>query len=163
MGGVSSSSSILYSCPIQTSNNPSGRSMGKISLYSYRTTLISSNMSLWYAFSTSYPVSVFSGTIGTILFSSSLTSRINTKYVSSTFLRWNHQATCFALHSLSVSILSFTCRLRMIGKVRIQPGRWIVMYLLVQSIMGFLYSNQGIPRMHSLCRLGNTLATILPL
>ena len=29
--------------------------------------------------------------------------------------------------------------------------------------MGFSYSNQGIPSMHSLCRLGNTLATILPL
>ena len=50
-----------------------------------------------------------------------------------------------------------------VGKVRTVPFLSILTRPAVQSMLGFSCTSQGIPRMSSLLRLGNTRAVIFPL
>ena len=156
-GGTSSSKSILNSCPIRLGGSPIGNSSGKTLEYSLRIPLIYSGISSrcncdeyksdWVFPSRSSTVSVTFRTIPT-----------NAR-VAGFFL--NNQLICLALIMVTISSDgTFFCFARG-SSIHFCPCLTVTTPR-VQSMWGFSFCNQGMPRIMGFCKPGKTFAWTVP-
>ena len=89
---------------------------------------------------------------------SSGTAWMNPTNARSTLRLWNQRDTCFALHMLTSSTWGILPAGHKISSCINDPFCWTATVLFLQLMSGSSMTSQGIPRINSLWRDGNTLA-----
>ena len=145
-GGVSSSKSMLNSCPILTGGSPGGKFCGNMSLYSLRTTLMHSGMSSYYTWTAPrsdfplYCLATSTCSVGSCTFWISPRKTVS----SSVFLILIACLDAFALMQLtfaSSSLVAPPITWWMVRKLWITPRLVTRTVRAAQSMLGFSWIN----------------------
>ena len=144
------------SCPLRAGGSPSGRSVGKTSLNSRRTSFTDSGILRVWRWDSKSDFTPASTTLHSSESSTFLTNPKNALSVPF----FNKRLICLALTMLTSSISSFR---RASGRDTQSRPFFTTTVSWVQLICGLAFLNQGMPRIMGLRKPGNTLACTISL